>query len=76
MSAGIYDLILSPDELHVLTGFRQVAKQLPILHRAGFSRARITHGRLILERDHYKAVCAGEKQERRPQVRMPTLKAA
>jgi hypothetical protein len=52
-------LILGPEEIQALTGYRVPSKQLEELRRQGFWRARrapIT-GRVILERSHYHAVC-------------------
>ena len=54
-------LLLRPHELEALTGYSQPSRQLIELHRQGFWRARrlpVT-GALVLERDHYSAVCAG-----------------
>jgi hypothetical protein len=40
------------------------------LHRQGFSRARRDRlGRLVLERAHYDAVCAGAVVRPKPKVR-------
>lgn len=61
------DLLLSRDEVQRLVGgYRQHAKQLEELHRQGFWRARRSRitGEVILEREHYDAVCAGRLQER------------
>lgn len=55
------DILLSPNEVAQITGYRRHAQQLEELHRQGFWRARrapVT-GRVILERAHYEAVCAG-----------------
>ncbi|WP_083440982.1 DUF4224 domain-containing protein [Aquincola tertiaricarbonis] len=53
-------ITLTEEELVALTGYKVAAKQLRELQRAGFTRARIgSTGRVILERDHYRAVCAG-----------------
>lgn len=56
------DLVLDDAEVQKLTGYKRHAQQLAELHRLGFWRARrapVT-GRVILERAHYEAVCAGE----------------
>lgn len=54
-------IILSPDELAALTGYRQVTRQLQVLHARGFLRAFICRrGDLVLERAHYEAVSRGE----------------
>lgn len=64
-------LLLSEDELEALTGYRRAAEQLAELHRQGFSRARRDRlGRVVLERAHYDAVCAGVQQTARPKVRL------
>lgn len=68
------DLLLTTEEVHALTGYKRPAQQLAELHRLGYWRARrapIT-GRIVLERAHYEAVCAGAdlvpgvKARRRP----------
>jgi hypothetical protein len=65
---------LSDDELHALTGYRQPARQLAVLHRRGYWRAyRNRLGCVVLERPHYEAVCRGEAQQQRPRLH---LKAA
>lgn len=66
------ELVLSPDELAALTGYRQPAAQLAELHRLGYFRARrsIVSGKVIVERAHYEAVARGEATQR-PQVRLP-----
>lgn len=54
-------LLLTPDELASLTGYRQPARQLAELHRLGFWRARRGRlGAVILERAHYDAVSRGQ----------------
>ncbi len=71
------DLILTPDELHALTGYRQPAAQLAELHRQGFHRARRSPlGSVVLERAHYEAVARGQVQQQGPRVRVPRLRAA
>lgn len=70
------NITLTEEELVALTGYKVAAKQLRELQRAGFTRARIgSTGRVVLERDHYRAVCAGQAQTERPRVR-PVLRAA
>lgn len=69
-------ITLTDDELHEVTGYRQPAAQLRALHARGFwlaRRAPIT-GRVILDRAHYEAVCAGADRgptqtRPRPQLR-------
>lgn len=52
--------IFSFAELVELTGYEQPSRQLDALHESGFWRARIRRdGRVVLERPHYEAVCAG-----------------
>lgn len=55
------DIRLSEEEIQALTpGLTLPRVQLRHLHKAGFWRARIgVDGRVILERAHYMAVCAG-----------------
>lgn len=70
-------LLLTPDELQALTGYKQPAAQLAELHRQGYWRARrapIT-GRVILERAHYEAVAQGTDQQPADR-RAPRLRAA
>lgn len=73
------DIILTEDELVTLTGYKVATKQLTELHRAGFTRARIgSTGRVVLEREHYRAVCSGQAaQAERPRLRPgPSLRTA
>lgn len=53
---------LTEVELVELTDYHQPAKQLEVLREQGFWRARrsLATGRVVLERAHYEAVCAGE----------------
>ena len=56
-------LILTPEELRQITGYTQPSVQLRELHRQGFNRARRDRlGRVVLERAHYDAVCAGHSE--------------
>lgn len=68
-----FRLTFSPQELVELTGYRQSAKQLEVLHRAGFFRARLFENRdgVLLERAHYEAVCCGKIEAARPKVLPP-----
>lgn len=55
-------IVLSDDEIVEITGgYTQPARQIEELHRQGFVRARrgAASGRVIVERAHYEAVCAG-----------------
>lgn len=53
-------LVLEADELTELTGYKQASKQVDELRQRGFWRARLNPlGRVVLERSHYEAVCAG-----------------
>lgn len=71
------ELILTSAELMTLTGYKRAAEQLDELHRQGFARARRDRlGRVILERAHYDAVCAGAQQPARPKVRLMVKAAA
>lgn len=72
------DTTLSAAEVERITGYKRAADQLPELHRQGFYRARRspTTGRIILERAHYDAVCAGARPANEPKVRAPQLRAA
>ena len=70
------DVVLQPDELVALTGYRRAGEQLQELHRNGFMRARRCRvtGAVILERAHYLAVCAGQQTPERPRVHKPQLR--
>jgi hypothetical protein len=64
------DILLTEAELELVTGYKRAAEQLVELHRQGFSRARRDRlGRLVLERAHYDAVCAGAVVRPKPKVR-------
>lgn len=67
-------MILTENEIVSLTGYRIPSKQLEELHSQGFYRARINKvsGRIILERESYEAVCAGDRASK-PKVRLPNL---
>lgn len=73
-------LTLTADELRELTGYSQPAAQLRWLMARGFYRAARsnTTGRVILERAHYEAVCAGRAtmEAPAPKLRQPTLRRA
>ena len=72
-------LTLTADEIRHLTGYQRSGDQLRELHAQGFVRARLNRlGDVVLERDHYTAVCQGRYarpletvQNDRPRVRMP-----
>lgn len=56
------DILLSAAEIQLVTGgYLRPGDQLRELHRQGFYRARRSRitGRIVLERAHYAAVCAG-----------------
>ena len=54
-------LILTPAEIQSIAGgLTQPRRQLAELHARGFWRARLGRdGKVVLERAHYEAVCAG-----------------
>ncbi len=53
-------LSLAPAELQEITGgLVQPKRQLDELLARGFWRARLVRGKVLLERAHYEAVCAG-----------------
>jgi hypothetical protein len=63
------DLVLSPDELVRLTGYRRAHEQLRELHSQGFTRARRNRlGEVVLERAHYDAV---ERRRNAPEAEAP-----
>ena len=72
-------IILSPEEIEQLTGYRQPHAQLQELKRQGFYRARRNPvGAVVLERAHYTAVCAGQDAAPivdSPSLRLPKLRA-
>jgi hypothetical protein len=59
-------------------GYRQPSRQLAELHRQGFFRARVSAltGKVVLEREHYVAVCQGiasadsSQRSAKPKVRL------
>lgn len=70
------DLLLTPDEVHALTGYKRPGDQLRALLALGFSRARRSRGgEVILERSHYLAVTTGARvaDAARPKVRPPKI---
>lgn len=68
-------LALSPAELVEITRYRRAGDQLEELHRRGFHRAELGRdGKVLLERAHYEAVCAGVVQRERPRVKPPVIK--
>jgi hypothetical protein len=70
-------IVLSDDELRMITRYSQPSKQLFELHRQGFHRARLGRvGGVLLERAHYEAVCAGRVSAEAPHVRPPKLRMA
>lgn len=70
-------LLLSSVELQEMTGYAKPALQLKVLLAQGFYRARRNAlNRVVLERAHYEAVCAGAAtsisiSRERPQVASP-----
>jgi Domain of unknown function (DUF4224) len=63
-------LVLSSSEIRAITGYAMPCKQLAALHAAGYVRARRSHaGEIILERDHYHAVCCGDFERHQPRSR-------
>ncbi len=78
-SAQGFDVRLTDAEVAALTEYEQPSKQLQELHRQGFYRARIgRHGRVVLERAHYEAVCRGQATPppRHPRLRTPQRSAS
>ena len=70
------EITLTPNEIEAITGYRRPAEQLRVLHARGFYRAAMLNGRLVLERAHYDAVCAGRIEPARPKVKVPQLRRA
>lgn len=75
MSTAVAERItLTEQEIRELTGYKRAADQLAELKRQGFWRARRNVlGAVVLEREHYLAVCSG--QDRQP-TNQPKLRAA
>jgi len=70
-------LRLSESELVELTDKHRPSAQLEVLLRSGFTRARIgSAGRVILEREHYRAVCAGAVEPGRPVLNLSAIPKA
>lgn len=69
-------ILMTDQELVELTGYQWPSKQLASLKKQGFFRARINErtGSVLLERDHYQAVCAGPLPTSAPKVRPPALR--
>ena len=68
-------ITLTPDELYQITGYKLPSRQCKELLRQGFSRARqSTIARnVILEREHYEAVCRGPVDDQIKPIKMPDL---
>lgn len=69
--------ILGEDQVVAITGgYKRPSDQLAELRRQGFFRARLSRitGRVVLEREHYTAVCQGTSptanSATRPKVRI------
>lgn len=61
MHQDLQPATLSDQEIAALVpNATQPATVVKRLHAAGFKRARIVGGRVVLERVHYEAVCRGE----------------
>jgi hypothetical protein len=74
-------LTLLDREIEAITGYRTPSRQLQTLHARGFARAyRDRAGRVVLEREHYNAVCRGDYASSgradRPGVNVSFLKRA
>jgi hypothetical protein len=74
-------LTLADSEIEAITGYRTPSRQLQTLHQRGFVRAyRDRGGRVVVEREHYHAVCRGQfaqvGQLTRPSVNVSFLKRA
>ncbi|MEG0002630.1 MAG: DUF4224 domain-containing protein [Comamonas sp.] len=69
-------ILMTDQELIDLTSYQWPSKQLAALKKQGFFRARINErtGRVLLEREHYTAVCSGPLPTPAPKVRPPTLR--
>lgn len=65
------DILVSPEQIATMTGYKQPSRQVAELRRQGFVRARLNReGVAVLERAHYDAVCRGDsKGSDAPQLR-------
>jgi hypothetical protein len=67
-------IILTRTEIELLTDLVLPRCQVNELQKRDFWRARLVHGKCILERAHYEAVCAGARPpnefEDRPRPRV------
>ncbi len=53
-------VVLSTEEIQLITGYTSATKQLQVLHERGYVRAfRSREGQIILERKHFESVCEG-----------------
>ena len=70
-------ILLTPEEIAAVTGYKKPALQVQELRAQGFFRARRNVlNRVVLERAHYEAVCAAAAASstaagERPQVASP-----
>lgn len=53
-------ICLTEAEIFALTGLQKPRCQVNVLQKRGFVRAYLRHGRALLERAHYEAVCRGQ----------------
>ena len=70
-------ITLDEVEIAKITGYKRRAERLRELHRQGFYRARCNAlGQIVLEREHYEAVCSGRDRAPVTIDRQPRLHAA
>ena len=55
--------VLSAEAIEALTGYRNPTHQLATLHAAGYPRARLIAGAVLLTEAHYRAVESGAWRE-------------
>lgn len=64
------NIILSQEEIEIITGYKNATKQLGVLKNRGFVRAYISRrGEVILERSHYESVTRCEAHGIQPNGR-------
>jgi hypothetical protein len=69
------DLLIPPEQIAQMTGYKRASDQVRALRNMGFFRARVNRaGLVVLERAHYDAVCVTSAPTRHkdtePQLRL------
>ena len=72
------DILLTDSEIAALIpdGLKQPGSIASRLNADGFARARVISGRVVLEREHYLAVCRGQfGSDRGHEVNRPRIRS-